>query len=83
VTAPPATLNRSLGYWDLVVYGLAYIAPMGIFSTLGFVWTESNGLIALAYLLGGVCMYFTAKSYAVMTEAVPTAGSVYGFARQC
>jgi len=26
-------------------------------------------------------MFFTAKSYAVMTESVPTAGSVYGFAR--
>ena len=41
----------------------------------------SDGLIALAYLLGAVCMYFTAKSYALMTESVPTAGSVYGFAR--
>jgi amino acid transporter len=81
VTTPANTLNRALGYWDLVVYGLAYIAPMGIFSTLGFVWIESRGLIALAYLLGGVCMYFTAKSYAVMTDSVPTAGSVYGFAR--
>ena len=81
VSPPANTLNKALGYWDLVVYGLAYIAPMGILSTLGFVWTESRGLIALAYLLGGVCMYFTAKSYAVMTESVPTAGSVYGFAR--
>jgi amino acid transporter len=52
-------------------------------STLGFVWNESNGLIVLAYVLGGVCMYFTAQSYATMTEALPTAGSVYGFARQC
>lgn len=79
----PATpaLRRSLGYWDLIVYGLAYIAPIAPLSTLGFVWDASHGLIALAYVLGGVCMYFTAKSYAVMTEAVPTAGSVYGFAR--
>jgi amino acid transporter len=35
----------------------------------------------LAYGFGAICMYFTAKSYAVMTEAIPTAGSVYGFAR--
>ena len=74
-------LQRSLGYWDLVLYGLAYIAPFAPLSTLGFVWEESNGLIVLAYLLGGVCMYFTAQSYATMTEALPTAGSVYGFAR--
>jgi amino acid transporter len=77
----PVSLKRSLGYWDLVLYGLAYIAPFAPLSTLGFVWNESNGLIVLAYLLGGVCMYFTAQSYATMTDAVPTAGSVYGFAR--
>ncbi len=78
--APPG-LKRSLGYWDLIFYGLAYIAPFAPLGTLGFVWQESNGLIVLAYLLGGVCMFFTAQSYATMTEAVPTAGSVYGFAR--
>jgi amino acid transporter len=76
------SLARSLTYWDLVLYGLAYIAPFAPLGTLGFVWSESNGLIVLAYLLGGVCMYFTAQSYATMTEAIPTAGSVYGFARQ-
>ncbi|MDB6085303.1 MAG: amino acid permease [Gammaproteobacteria bacterium] len=76
-----AGLKRSLGYWDLVLYGLAYIAPFAPLGTLGFVWSESNGLIVLAYVLGGVCMYFTAQSYATMTEAMPTAGSVYGFAR--
>jgi amino acid transporter len=74
-------LKRSLGYWDLVLYGLAYIAPFAPLSTLGFVWSESNGLIVLAYVLGAVCMYFTAQSYATMTEALPSAGSVYGFAR--
>ncbi|MGO9512606.1 MAG: APC family permease [Steroidobacteraceae bacterium] len=76
-------LERSLTYWDLVLYGLAYIAPFAPLSTLGFVWSESGGLIVLAYVLGGVCMYFTAQSYATMTEMLPTAGSVYGFARYC
>jgi amino acid transporter len=79
--AAEAGLRRSLSYWDLVLYGLAYIAPFAPLSTLGFVWSESNGLIVLAYLLGGVCMYFTARSYATMSEALPSAGSVYGFAR--
>src|SRR6202142_2842640 len=75
------SLKRSLRYHDLIVYGLAYIAPITPLSTLGFVWEASNGLIALAYVLGGICMYFTARSYATMTETIPTAGSVYGFAR--
>jgi amino acid transporter len=80
-SAGAPTLKRSLRYWDLVLYGLAYIAPFAPLSTLGFVWNESNGLIVLAYILGAVCMYFTAQSYATMTETLPSAGSVYGFAR--
>jgi amino acid transporter len=56
------------------------MAPFAPLSTLGFVWSESNGLIVLAYLLGAVCMYFTAQGHA-MTETLPSAGSVYGFAR--
>jgi amino acid transporter len=77
----PLSLKRALKYWDLILYGLAYISPYGVLATLGFVWNASNGLIVLAYVLGAVCMFFTAKSYAVMTETIPTAGSVYGFAR--
>ena len=50
-------LKRSLTYWDLVLYGLAYIAPFAPLGTLGFVWSESNGLIVLAYLLGGFCIF--------------------------
>jgi len=75
------SLRRTLSYYDLVIYGIAYVAPFGIFQSLGFVWEASNGLIVLAYILATVCMYFTAKSYALMTDAVPNAGSVYGFAR--
>jgi amino acid transporter len=75
------SLRRTLSYRDLLIYGLAYVSPFGVLQSLGFVWQESNGLIVLAYVLGTVCIYFTAKSYALMTDTVPSAGSVYGFAR--
>jgi amino acid transporter len=75
------SLRRTLTYSDLLIYGIAYVTPFGVLQSLGFVWQESNGLMVLAYVLGSVCMYFTAKSYAMMTETVPSAGSVYGFAR--
>jgi amino acid transporter len=82
--ATPAVgmLRRQLSYRDLIAYGLCYIAPMTPLTILGFVWQASNGLIMLVYLLGGVCMYFTARSYALMSSSVPNAGSVYGFACQ-
>jgi amino acid transporter len=75
------SLRRTLSYNDLLIYGLAYVSPFALMQTLGFVWQASNGLIVLAYVLAAVCMYFTAKSYAMMTDTVPNAGSVYGFAR--
>jgi amino acid transporter len=75
------SLRRTLSYYDLLMYGLAYVSPFALLQTLGFVWQASNGLIVLAYVLAAVCMYFTAKSYALMTDTVPNAGSVYGFAR--
>jgi amino acid transporter len=75
------SLRRTLSYGDLLVYGLAYVSPFALLQTVGFVWQASNGLMVLAYVLAAVCMYFTAKSYALMTDTVPNAGSVYGFAR--
>lgn len=82
MNSAPQTLQRTLAYRDLLAYGLAYIAPVAPLSTFGFVWNAAGGPIALAYLFGAVCMYFTARSYAEMTAELPNAGSVYGFARQ-
>lgn len=74
-------LHGHLGFWHLVGYGLALIAPTAPLNTLGVVWGKAHGLIALSYILGGLCMAFTAASYAVMVREVRSAGSLYGFAR--
>ncbi|MER5932838.1 APC family permease [Streptomyces sp. NPDC002054] len=74
-------LRRSLGFRDLVVYGLLFIAPMapvGIFGTLD---AASHGAVALVYLCATVAMAFTAFSYAQMVQVAPQAGSVYTYAR--
>jgi amino acid transporter len=73
-------LKRELSFRDLVFYGLAYTAPVAPLTMAGFIWDVSGGLPVLAYLLGALCLYFTANSYAVMTSAMPSAGSVYSFA---
>lgn len=74
-------LKRSLGFFDLVAYGLAYMALIAPLTNLGFVWTASGGVVAGAYVVAALCMYFTAQSYATMSRIVPNAGSVYGFTR--
>ncbi|MGP9018833.1 APC family permease [Streptomyces sp. BR1] len=79
--AEAGELRRSLGFRDLVVYGLLFIAPMapvGIFGTLD---AKSHGAVALVYLVATAAMAFTALSYAQMVRVAPQAGSVFAYAR--
>ncbi|MER5947144.1 APC family permease [Streptomyces sp. NPDC001904] len=78
---PDGKLRRNLGFRDLVVYGLLFIAPMapvGIFGTLD---AKSHGAVALVYVVATIAMAFTAFSYAQMVRVAPRAGSVYAYAR--
>ncbi|CAL9462599.1 Putrescine importer PuuP [Streptomyces sp. enrichment culture] len=84
-TAPGAgerrELRRTLGFRDLVVYGLLFIAPMAPVGVFGTLDAKSHGAVALVYLVATVAMAFTAFSYAQMVRVVPQAGSVFAYAR--
>ena len=73
-------LKRSLSFGDLLVYGLVFMVPIAPFGIFGSVFSGSGGMIALAYIVGGLAMAFTAASYAQMSRAFPMAGSVYTYA---
>ncbi|WP_327584346.1 APC family permease [Nonomuraea sp. NBC_00507] len=73
-------LNRSLGFADLMIYGLIFMVPIAPFGIFGNVFAASHGMVALAYVIGLVAMAFTALSYAQMARAFPMAGSVYTYA---
>ncbi|QYC39809.1 Low-affinity putrescine importer PlaP [Nonomuraea coxensis DSM 45129] len=73
-------LQRSLGFADLMIYGLIFMVPIAPFGIFGNVFAVSHGMVALAYLIGLVAMAFTALSYAQMARAFPMAGSVYTYA---
>ncbi|HZC25969.1 MAG TPA: APC family permease, partial [Actinopolymorphaceae bacterium] len=73
-------LQRSLSFTDLLVYGLIFMVPIAPFGIFGSVYSASGGMVALAYVIGGVAMAFTALSYAQMSRAFPVAGSVYSYA---
>ncbi|MFF5843711.1 APC family permease [Streptomyces massasporeus] len=74
-------LRRSLGFRDLVVYGLLFIAPMAPVGVFGTLDAKSRGAVALVYVVATVAMAFTAFSYAQMVRVVPQAGSVFAYAR--
>ncbi|MGW1224760.1 APC family permease [Streptomyces sp. NPDC002530] len=77
-----ARLRRTLGFRDLVVYGLLFIAPMAPVGVFGTLDAKSDGAVALVYVAATVVMAFTAFSYAQMVRVAPLAGSVFTYARK-
>lgn len=81
-TTPPLALRRVLGLPALILFGLAYMVPLTVFTTYGVVSQETQGHVPTAYLLTLAAMLFTAISYAVLVKAHPQAGSAYTYARR-
>lgn len=81
-TTEEGRLRRTLGFRDLVVYGLLFIAPMAPVGVFGTLDAKSDGAVALVYLVATAVMAFTAFSYAQMVHVAPLAGSVFAYARK-
>jgi amino acid transporter len=75
-------LDRALGLWSVVLFGLAYMTPMIVFGTFGALATTSQGTTAMAYLIAAGAILLTAISYGVMARVYPVAGSAYTYARK-
>ncbi|GAA3576054.1 APC family permease [Amycolatopsis ultiminotia] len=80
--ASTATLERRLGLPGVVLFGLAYMAPLIVLGTFGVVATTTDGSVASAYLVALIAMLFTAASYGKMASAYPVAGSAYTYVRK-
>ncbi|MGO4568062.1 APC family permease [Rhizobium sp. 2YAF20] len=75
-------LDRTLGLWSVVLFGLAYMTPMIVFGTFGALAAASQGTTAMAYLVAAGAILLTAISYGVMARVYPVAGSAYTYARR-
>jgi putrescine importer len=72
-------LQRALGLWDLVFYGIVLItitAPLPIF---GIISNQARGHVATTILIAMVAMLFTAVSYGRMASVYPLAGSAFSY----
>jgi putrescine importer len=72
--------RRVLGLPSLVLFGLAYMVPLTVWTTYGVVATKTHGFLSTAYLVTTVAMLFTAYSYGRMVVVHPVAGSAYTYA---
>jgi hypothetical protein len=73
----PRRFRQPLGLVGLVLFGLAYMVPLAVFTTYGLVTQMTKGHLPTAYLLTLAAMLLTAYSYGRMVQAHPYSGSVY------
>lgn len=73
------TLRRTLGLPSAILFGLAYMVPLTVFTTYGIVTTLTEGHLPSAYILTLVAMLVTAFAYGNMVKAFPAAGSAYTY----
>ena len=85
MTAPAAHathLKRTLGLPAVLLFGLAYMAPLIVYGIYGDLAKASHDTAALAYLLALIAITFTALSYGRLTRIYPVAGSAYTYTRR-
>ena len=75
-------MNRVLTTPILIVFGLAYMVPLGIFTTYGQVTVLSHGHLPIAYIITLVMIFFTALSYCRMSTFLPLSGSAYSYTQR-
>lgn len=69
VKVPADRLKRSLGLWDLVLYGVIVIQPVAPMSVFGVLSNKGHGHVVTAMLIAIVAMLFTGISYGRMARA--------------
>jgi putrescine importer len=72
-------LRRSLGLWDLILYGIIIIQPVAPMPSFGIVSDAARGHVVTAILIAMVAMLFTAISYGRMARVYPSAGSAFTY----
>lgn len=75
-------LVRTLGLPGLVLFGVAFTAPLVVLMTFGILDAESHGTAAGSYLIAGAAIFLTAASYGRMATILPGTGSAYTYARK-
>lgn len=75
-------LKRSLGLWDLILYGVIVIQPTAPMPLFGVLDARAHGHVVTTILLAMIAMLFTAISYGRMAKVYPSAGSAFTYVGQ-
>ena len=79
ITSTGPTLRRALTLWDLILYGVVVISPVGPMAFFGVLSQRGQGHAPTAILIAMVAMMLTAVSYGRMARVYPSAGSAFTY----
>lgn len=82
MSQPQERLNRTLGYWALLVYGVGDILGAGIYALVGQIAGLAGSMAWLAFLIALVTAVFTALTYAELTSRFPHSGGASFFCQE-
>ncbi|KKI89370.1 Putrescine importer PuuP [Bacillus sp. SA1-12] len=75
-------LKKSLKLFSVVFLGLAWMTPMIFFTVYGVAFEAAGGMLAAAYVVAFLAIFFTAYSYSQMVKAYPISGSAYTYTKK-
>ena len=73
-------LNRTIGTFQLTMFGVGATVGTGIFFVLASAVPEAGPAVILSFLLAGTAAGLAAICYAEMASSVPVSGSTYSYA---
>ncbi len=75
-------LRRTLGFWDLFLFGVGGVVGAGIYAIIGQAAALSGNMLWLSFILAATVALLTGLAYAEFVSRFPDAGGSYEYIRQ-
>jgi APA family basic amino acid/polyamine antiporter len=73
-------LERTIGTFQLTMFGVGATVGTGIFFVLSSAVPEAGPAVVLSFVMAGIAAGLAALCYAEMASSVPVSGSTYSYA---
>lgn len=78
----PATLRRTLSFWQVTASGVGIVIGAGIYVLLGEAVADAGAAVWASFIIAALLSLLTGLSYAELAGMYPSAGAEYEFARR-
>lgn len=75
-------LKRSLGFWDVLMFGVGGIVGAGIYAIIGKAADLSGNMLWLSFVIAAIVALLTGLSYAEFVSRYPDSGGSFEYIKQ-